>query len=37
MKRLNLPIVSFDGATTYEASKNIYVVPVPDAEKENRY
>lgn len=37
MKRLNLPIVSFDGATTYEASKNIYVVPVPDAEKEHRY
>ena len=37
MKRLNLPIVSFDGATTYAASKNIYVVPVPDAEKENRY
>ena len=37
MKRLNLPIVSFDGATTYEASKNIYVVPVPDAEKESRY
>ena len=37
MKRLNLPIVSFDGVTTYEASKNIYVVPVPDAEKENRY
>ena len=37
MKRLNLPIVSYDGATTYEASNKIYVVPVPDAEKENRY
>ena len=37
MKRLNLPIVSYDGATTYKASKNIYVVPVPDAEKEHRY
>lgn len=37
MKRLNLPIVSYDGATTYAASNNIYVVPVPDAEKENRY
>ncbi len=36
MKRLNMPITSYDGATTYEASKNIYVVPVPDIENENR-
>lgn len=37
MKRLNLPIVSYDNATTYAASKNIYVAPIPDIEKENRY
>ena len=37
MKRLNLDINSFDGATNYKASKDIYVVPVPDIEKENRY
>ena len=36
MKRLNMPIVSYDGVTTYEP-KNIYVVPTPDIEKENRY
>ncbi len=36
MKRLNMPIISYDGATTYEASKNIYVVPVPDIENDNR-
>ena len=37
MKRLNEPITSYDGAKTYEASKSVYVVPVPDIEKENRY
>ena len=37
MKRLNLEINSFDGTVVYEPSKNIYVVPVPDIEKENRY
>lgn len=37
MKRLNQSIVSFDGATTYQASKKIYVVPTPDIEIENRY
>lgn len=37
MKRLNQPIVSYDGATTYQASKKIYVVPTPDIEIENRY
>ena len=37
MKRLNQPIVSYDNATTYQASKSIYVVPIPDIEKENRY
>ena len=37
MKRLNLDINSFDGATNYKASKDIYVVPIPDIEKENRY
>ena len=35
MKRLHLPITSYDGTTTYTASK--YVVPIPDIEKENRY
>lgn len=35
-KRLNMPIVSYDGRTTYEAGSGIYVVPVPDIEKENR-
>ena len=37
MKRLNQEITSFDGTVVYEASKNIYVVPMPDIEKENRY
>lgn len=37
MKRLNQPVVSYDGATTYNAGKAIYVVPVPDIERENRY
>ena len=36
MKRLNQDITSYDGATVYEASKDIYVVPTPDIEKENR-
>lgn len=36
MKRQNLPILSANGETTYEASKAIYVVPIPDIEKENR-
>ena len=37
MKRLNLEILSFDGTVVYEPSKDIYVVPIPDIEKENRY
>ena len=37
MKRLNLDIKSYDGSTDYKASKDIYVVPIPDIEKENRY
>ena len=37
MKRLNQSIVSYDNVTTYEASKNIYVIPIPDIEIENRY
>ena len=35
MKRLNLPITSYDNVTTYET--NQYVVPIPDIEKENRF
>jgi hypothetical protein len=39
MKRLNQDIKSFDNVTTYKADgeKNIYVVPIPDIEKENRF
>ena len=37
MKRLNQEITSFDGTVVYEPSKNVYVVPIPDLEKENRY
>ncbi len=37
MKRRNLPITSYDGATTYEPSRKIYAVPIPDIEEENRY
>ena len=37
MKRLNQSIVSYDNVTTYEASKKIYVIPIPDIEIENRY
>ena len=36
MKRQNLPIVSHDGNTTYQPVDGIYVIPVPDIEKENR-
>ena len=36
MKRLNLPILSHDGETVFEPGKEIYVVPIPDIEKENR-
>lgn len=37
MKRLNQDINSYDNTTIYKASKDIYVVPIPDIEKENRY
>jgi hypothetical protein len=37
MKRLHENIKSYDNATTYEASKTIYLVPIPDIEIENRY
>lgn len=37
MKRLNQPISSFNKVTTYEPGKEIYVVPIPDIEKENRF
>ena len=37
MKRLHENIKSYDNVTTYEASKKIYVVPIPDIEIENRY
>lgn len=37
MKRLNMPIVSFDGTVTYKPENGIYVAPIPDSEKENRY
>ena len=36
MKRQNLPILSHDGETTFAPSKDIYVVPIPDIEMENR-
>lgn len=36
MKRQNLDIVSYDNKTTYRPADGIYVVPVPDSEKENR-
>lgn len=36
MKRQNLDILSADGETTHKASSAIYVVPIPDIEKENR-
>ncbi len=37
MKRQNLSIESADGNQTYQPSKAIYVVPIPDVEFENRY
>jgi hypothetical protein len=37
MKRQNLAIKSADGKTTFQPSNDIYVVPVPDVEYENRY
>lgn len=37
MKRQNLAIKSADGKTTFQPSNDIYVVPVPDIEYENRY
>ncbi len=37
MKRQHLSIESADGNTTYQPSKEIYVVPIPDIEYENRY
>lgn len=37
MKRQHLPIVSYDGKTTHQPSKEMYVVPVPNIEYENRY
>ncbi|MBQ8542522.1 MAG: RagB/SusD family nutrient uptake outer membrane protein [Bacteroidaceae bacterium] len=36
MKRQNLSILSHDGETVHTASKKMYVVPIPDIEKENR-
>lgn len=36
MKRQNLTISSYDNNTTYRPEDGIYVVPIPDAEKENR-
>ncbi len=36
MKRLNLNILSVDGETEIAASKNIYVVPIPDIELDYR-
>ena len=37
MKRQNLAIKSADGTTTFQPSNDIYVVPIPDTEYENRY
>jgi tetratricopeptide (TPR) repeat protein len=37
MKRQNLSITSYDNSTVYSPESNIYVVPVPDSEKEYRY
>lgn len=36
-KRQNLPLTSADGKTSYPASNNIYVIPIPDSEYANRY
>lgn len=37
MKRQNLSILSYDGTVEYKPENGIYVIPVPDSEKENRY
>ncbi|MBR4313055.1 MAG: RagB/SusD family nutrient uptake outer membrane protein [Bacteroidaceae bacterium] len=37
MKRQNLSIKSSNNVTTFEGSKAIYAVPIPDIEKENRF
>lgn len=37
MKRLNLSIEAVDGKSTYSPSNSIYVIPIPESEKENRY
>ena len=37
LKRLNLPITSYDGNTVWQPANSIYVVPIPDSEYENRY
>lgn len=36
MKRQNLSIVSYDNSVTYTPANDIYVIPIPDAEIENR-
>lgn len=36
-KRQNLPILSCDGTQTFSPSNDIYVIPVPDEEYNNRY
>ena len=36
MKRQNLTIASYDNSVTYRPEDGIYVVPIPDAEIENR-
>ena len=36
MKRQNLNIPSYDNSVTYTPANNIYVIPIPDAEIENR-
>ena len=35
LKRMNVPLTSYDGTIVHATSK--YVVPIPDIEKENRY
>lgn len=37
MKRQNLSITSYDNTTVYRPENNIYVAPIPESEKENRY
>lgn len=36
MKRQNLSIASYDNSVTYKPESGMYVVPIPDAETENR-